>query len=111
MTEIAALTWCPFPDRATARAISAQLLEEKLIGCANIMGEIEAVFEWEGERGEGREVPVLFKTNADTLATMIARLGDLHPYDTPAILGWRCDAGHPSTLAWLGALGKGAAHE
>lgn len=107
MTTTASLVWCPFPDKVVAREISTQLLEEKLIGCANILGQIDSIFEWDGVRGDSIEVPVLFKTSADTLEHLIERIGELHPYDAPAILGWHCDAGHPSTLAWLGALGSG----
>lgn len=108
MTSKPALVWCPFPDKGSARAISDRLIEEKLVACANIFGQIEAIFAWNGDRGESAEVPVLFKANMDALERLIDRLGELHPYDTPAILGWQCDAGHPSTLAWLGALGSGA---
>ena len=106
MTEVvAALAWCPFPDRDAARSISEKLLDEGLIGCANILGDIESLFEWDGERGRGTEVAVLFKTNTNAMERMIERLGELHPYDTPAITGWRCDAAHPATTAWLGAIG------
>lgn len=104
----AALAWCPFPDRESARTIAAQLLDEKLIGCANILGEIEALYEWNGERGESSEVAVLLKTNAKLLGKMTRRLGELHPYETPAILGWKCDAAHPSTKVWLGSLAQGS---
>lgn len=100
----AALVWCPFPDRDSARAIAARLLEEKLIACANIVGTIEALFVWEGERSEGEEVAVLFKTTAAKLDALVARLGVIHPYDTPAVLGWRCDASHPATQAWLASM-------
>lgn len=108
MTDIvAAMAWCPFPDRVTARAAATALLDEQLIGCANILGEVEALFEWGGERGEGAETGVLFKTNSAVMERMVQRLGELHPYDTPAITAWRCDAVHPATLEWLGAIGAG----
>lgn len=107
MTIKPALVWCPFPDQATARALSEVLLKEKWIACANILGAIESVFEWNGQRGVSNEVPVLFKTTSDRLDRMIDRLGELHPYDTPAIVGWHCDAAHPSTLDWLGSIGAG----
>ncbi|MEM8725201.1 MAG: divalent-cation tolerance protein CutA, partial [Pseudomonadota bacterium] len=103
---VAALAWCPFPDRETARDAAGLLLDEGLIGCANIIGEIESIFEWDGNRDSGTEVAVLFKTNADIVDRMVDRLGELHPYDTPAIVAWRCDAAHPATLAWLGAIGS-----
>ena len=104
----AALVWCPFPDADSARAAAAALLDDRLIACANIMGAIESHFVWDGARGSGSEVGVLFKTTADSLEDCVNRLGTLHPYDTPAIIGWRCDAAHPASLAWLAASCGGA---
>lgn len=109
MTAKASLVWCPFPDRATAHDLSEQLLKEKLIACANVLGEVESVFVWNDTFSTEHEVPVLFKTNGDRLESMMARLGELHPYETPAILAWHCDAAHPATLAWLGGLDSGGA--
>jgi len=101
---MSALIWCPFPDEASAAAAATQLLDEKLIACANILGAIRALYEWDGERGGAREVGVLFKTDAALLDRAVARMAELHPYDTPAVLGWRCDAAAPATAEWLGAL-------
>jgi periplasmic divalent cation tolerance protein len=97
----AALVWCPFPDADSARTAADALLDEALIACANILGPIESRFVWEGARATGSEVAVLFKTTSARLEDVIARLGELHPYDTPAILGWHADAAHPASLAWL----------
>lgn len=99
--EDAALIWCPFPDRETARAIAGQLLDERVVACANILGEIESLFVWQGQRDSAAETAVLFKTSAARLDQAVERLGKLHPYDTPAILGWRADAALPATVAWL----------
>jgi periplasmic divalent cation tolerance protein len=99
----AALAWCPFPDPESARAAIGTLLDEGLIACANIIGTIESHFVWEGARATGAETAVLFKTTAALLPDCVARLGSVHPYDIPAIIGWRCDAAHPVTLAWLAA--------
>jgi periplasmic divalent cation tolerance protein len=56
---------------------------------------------------------MLCKTTSECLPMVIKRLGELHPYDTPAIVGWRCDAVHPASMAWLtaqcGAAGEPAA--
>lgn len=99
----AALVWCPFPDHDSARHCIGTLLNEGLIACANILGTIESHFVWQGAPASDCEVAVLFKTTAPLLPDCVARLGSLHPYDTPAIVGWRCDAAHPATLAWLAA--------
>lgn len=84
---MSALIYTVFADREDARAVAARLLDERMIACANVIGEVEALFEWDGERGSGEEIAVLFKTHADTLDAAVARLEELHPYDTPAILG------------------------
>lgn len=97
----AALAWCPFPSRESAREIAGILLDERLIACANILGEMESLFEWKGERGSDTEIGVLFKTVSNQSDRLIKRLGELHPYDTPAIVCWECGKAHPATLTWL----------
>ncbi|QIG54186.1 divalent-cation tolerance protein CutA [Altererythrobacter sp. BO-6] len=104
---MSALIWCPFPDRDSARRIANSLLDEELVACANLLGAIESVFQWQGNRESAHEIGVLFKTDAALLDRAVARLAVLHPYDTPAIMGWRCDAVPDATRAWLGLLGQG----
>lgn len=105
MTE-PALVWCPFPDADSAADAATILLETGLIACANILPAMRSLYIWQGDRGDEVEVGVLFKTNAGRLSELTARLTELHPYEEPAILGWRCDAAAPATAAWLGALGR-----
>ena len=99
-----ALIWCPFPDRDSARSVANELLDRKLIGCANLFGGIESIFEWAGERSESQEIGVLFKTNSNLLREAILCLDEIHPYDTPAILGWHCNAAGNATEEWLSAI-------
>ena len=98
---MAALIWCPFADEASAADVARQLIAEKLVACANILGAMHSIFTWNGETGEGQECGVLFKTDASRLRQAIARLEEIHPYDTPAIVGWRCDEAGRATQAWL----------
>ena len=99
-----ALIWCPFPDAPSGAAVAKLLLDERLVACANIMPTMLSLFEWNGEREEATEAGVLFKTDAALLDRAIARLGEEHPYEEPAILAWRCDGASPGTAAWLGNL-------
>lgn len=99
-----ALVWCPFPDAAEAERVATVLLDEGLIACANIVPAMRTLYVWNGERGAGSEAGALFKTNAGVLEKLVVRLGALHPYAEPAILGWRCDHAAPGTAAWLGGL-------
>lgn len=97
----AAIVWCPFPDAETAKYIAGTLLTEERIACANIMPAIQSVFEWNGEVSSATESAAIFKTTAQHLEGLITRLGELHPYETPAILGWLVDETHPETMNWL----------
>jgi periplasmic divalent cation tolerance protein len=101
---VAALVWCPFPDAPAAEAAAGTLLDEGLIACANILPGMRSLYVWQGERHAEDEIGVLFKTTAALLDSVIGRLGELHPYDEPAILGWRCDAAAPGTAGWLAGL-------
>ncbi len=105
---MAAMIWCPFPDTASARTVANTLLDEKLIACANILPAVESLFVWKGERGNASEVGLICKTDDKILIEAVDRLGALHPYDTPAVMGWVCDAANASARDWLGSLcGKG----
>ena len=99
-----ALIYCPFPDAASAEAIGRALIEERLVACVNIGSPVRSIFAWEGTVDEGEKAPCLLKTSSKLLARAIARLEDLHPYDTPAIVGWNCDAAGRATQRWLGAI-------
>lgn len=99
-----ALVWSPFPDEETALAAARILVEEKLARCGNVLPGVTSVFEWQGAIDTAREVGLLLKTREDLLETAVSRLGEVHPYETPAVLGWICESGAPATLAWLGEL-------
>lgn len=96
-----ALVWCPFPDRAAAERAAQTLLDERVVACANLVEGVTALFLWQGERGAGEECGALFKTDAARLDQAVERIAQLHPYDTPAVLGWRCHAAPAATRGWL----------
>lgn len=105
----AALIWCPFADEAGAEQAASRLLDEGLVACANIFPAIRSIYEWQGERGEAQECGVLFKTHPALLDRATERLEALHPYETPAIVGWRADSAGKATAEWLeGLAGKAA---
>jgi len=101
---VTALIWSPFADVASAEQVARQLLDESLVACANILPPMRSLYVWEGERGEAAEIGVLFKTDASLLDRATARLAELHPYETPAVLGWRTDTAAAPTREWLRGL-------
>ena len=98
---MSALIWCPFADEDSAALAANQLLDERLIACANILPPMRSLYTWQGERHEAAEVGVLFKTDASALDRATARLAEIHPYEAPSVLGWRTDTAAKPTAEWL----------
>lgn len=101
---MSALIWSPFSSLDEAKRVAQALLVEELIVCANFMPGVHSLYRWRGEVEEGRECGALLKTDRTLLQKAVSRLEQLHPYETPAILGWDCDEAGVATRKWLGEL-------
>jgi periplasmic divalent cation tolerance protein len=86
MTPKLSMLYTTFPTEKEAIKISRDLLEKRLIGCANILGETKSLYFWAEKLEENKEVAVLLKTTYENISEVIQILQDLHPYETPAIL-------------------------
>lgn len=102
--SIPALIWCPFPDEGAALSAIGILLDEGLAACGNVLGPMTSVFVWNGVKETAQEVGALLKTNAALLDFAVTRLAEIHPYEEPAVLGWRCDSAAAGTAAWLAEI-------
>ncbi|MFH1591160.1 MAG: divalent-cation tolerance protein CutA [archaeon] len=71
-------------DAEEAKRISRELLDARLIACANIF-PVESVYRWKGEIEESKETVMILKTSEDTCERAQKLLTDLHSYDLPAI--------------------------
>jgi len=102
MTPVRLLLNCP--DRETARRIAAGLLDARLVACANIYGEIESHYVWQGERQVETEVPLALKSRADLIPAIEALVRDLHPYDVPPLVAQHLDFAHGSFAEWVAEM-------
>lgn len=100
----AALIWSPFETQSDAERVARTLVEEGLVACANIVPHLTSIFRYEGQVQQASEVGALFKTDARLLEQATARLAELHPYQTPAICGWKAESAPQETRTWLAAL-------
>ncbi len=98
-----ALIYTTFPSAEEAKIVSRRIVEEKLAACANIIPQMISIYEWEGNIEEATEVVVLFKTSQLRVEGLIARVGELHSYDIPAILVCPINSGNPEFLSWITA--------
>lgn len=72
-------------DEIRARALAAELVERGLVACAQI-SRIESVYKWKGEIVQEPEFRLLLKTSEARYAELEHAIGELHPYDCPAIM-------------------------
>ena len=80
--------YATFGSDEEARRIARSLVEERLAACANILAPCHSIYRWQGNIEEAAEVPVLFKTRADTAGRLIERITELHSYGVPAVVVW-----------------------
>lgn len=97
------LVYTTWPDQPSAEAAARALLDEGLIACANILGPSTSIYRWQGEVEMASEIIALFKTSANQVTRLQARLVDLHPYDEPAVLnlGVQSEGSSAAFLAWV----------
>jgi len=77
-----------FANAAEAEAIDRAMIEERLAGCVNLLAGCRSIYRWEDKIETVGEVPALLKTTLDLADALIARIAELHSYDTPAIVTW-----------------------
>lgn len=101
-----ALLYATFPDWPTAERIAAQLVEEQLAACCNLLPAMQSIYRWEGAVQQAEEVAMLVKTTPSTAGAAMARIAALHPYENPAILRLPVEDAHPAFAAWVAAETK-----
>jgi periplasmic divalent cation tolerance protein len=101
MEEEFLLVLSTFPDAETAKRISIELVNEKLVACANILPQVHSIYRWQGKLEEGAETLVFFKSSAARFDELRTKLRQLHPYEVPEIIALNLSAGLPEYLRWV----------
>ncbi len=89
------------PKNDQAKDLAKKLVEEKLIGCANIIPNVSSIYEWDGNICEEEEVILFLKTKSQLFESCKKRILELHPYTTPAILFLPIENTGDDYLDWL----------
>ena len=92
-----------------AEGLVRQLLEERLIGCANLIPGVRSLYHWEGRICDDGEVVLFMETAAEQVGAACARLAELHGYDVPKIIVIDPDHVHPGYRSGLVAEATGRA--
>ena len=89
-----------FTDENEADRIVTELLDRKLIACAQ-MQDICSRYVWKGEQVRDREVLVFMKTKAALYSKVEECVRDMHSYEVPEIIAVPIDKGLPEYLGWI----------
>jgi periplasmic divalent cation tolerance protein len=101
------LVYTTFADIEQAEKVAKQLVEKKLIACANLMPGMVSVYHWQGKTECGEEVAAYLKTVQDKQQALLDELRVLHPYEVPALIVLEPSYVDPAYLAWAsGELGR-----
>ena len=81
--------------------IVQQLLDEKLIACANIIEGVHSIFWWHGSIKDSRETMVIMKTRSKLIGKLMRTVKTLHSYEVPEIIALPIVDGAPLYLDWV----------
>jgi len=100
VTDIVSV-YATFGSDEEARRIGRQVVEERLAACVNILGPCHSIYHWKGEMEEAAEAAAIFKTAADRAEALVARIAELHSYDTPAAVVWPIAEASQGYAEWV----------
>jgi len=86
-----------------ARRIGRALVAARLAACANVCGELNSIYWWEGEIQESAEAALIVKTRGALVPALTEKVRELHSYDCPCIVALPITGGNPDFLDWIEA--------
>lgn len=84
-----------------ANWIAKNLVEKRLVACANIIPKINSIYWWEGKICEDQEALIFVKTTKKLAKEVIREVKEIHSYDVPAIAVLEILKGNPDFLKWI----------
>ena len=79
------------------------LVEERLVACVNILGDIKSIYQWQGKIETGGESVFIAKTKLALADKTISRIKELHSYECPCVVALPVVNGNEAYLNWLAA--------
>ncbi len=99
--EAISLIYTTTNSHQQATDIAETLLQERLIACANILGEMMSLYRWESRVENSLEIALLVKTRSSLVRDVTKRIEELHSYECPCVVSWQCDESHPMFQKWI----------
>ena len=84
-----------------ATTIARDLVESRLIACANLVPGVTSIYRWEGKVESDQEVLLIAKTRQVLFPKLAERVTQLHSYDLPEVIALPLQAGLEGYLKWI----------
>ena len=88
-------------DHAVAEQIAAELVDRRLVACAQISPPVRSVYRWQGKVEFTEEVVLQLKTTVQQVDAVKQAIDELHPYDVPEVIVVPIVDGSDSYLQWV----------
>lgn len=89
------------PDAESANTLAAQLIEQRLAACVNILAPVTSVYRWDGAVQTDSETPMLIKSTRSNYPMLEKAIRAGHPYELPEIIAVPVTLGLPAYLDWV----------
>ena len=88
-------------DRAIAERIATTLIDRRLAACVQISGPITSIYHWKDAIETAEEYVCTAKTLAVHFPAIEEVIAELHPYDTPELVGTPLTHASKAYEAWI----------
>jgi periplasmic divalent cation tolerance protein len=90
-------------DRSAADRMAAQLVEDRLAACVQIVGPVSSTYRWQEKLEQSEEWMCLIKTTLERYPAVEQAIRGWHGYELPEIIAVPIVAGSEQYLAWVRA--------
>ena len=101
MSDSLILFYITIPNEKTGQEIANNLLNKKLIACANIFPTHTSIYSWDGEIKNEKEQVMILKTLSEKALATEAEIKSLHPYECPCIVQIKAETANEDFLNWV----------
>lgn len=84
-----------------ATALADQLVERRLVACAQVSGPITSIYRWQGNIESAQEWKCTLKALRSQFNEIERVISELHDYEVPEILATAVIVGNASYLEWV----------
>lgn len=85
----------------SAQTLASTLVEERLAACVNVLPGVVSTYRWRGKIETSGESLLVAKTSDAAAGALMARVSEIHEYETPEIVALDVVRGDARYLEWV----------